>query len=90
MGFGLFVKSLLHVSSVKMATSLEHRTKKIVRRSWTVIPTPDIVVARVSTLGNDQPQQLIFVIGDMEIPGVDDDDKMEDNFAGVPHDSNLV
>jgi hypothetical protein len=35
--------------------------KKIIRRSWDVIPMPDTVIARVNTLGtSDQPEQLIF------------------------------
>ena len=29
--------------------------KKIVRRSWDVIPIPDTVITRVNTLGSDQP-----------------------------------
>jgi hypothetical protein len=32
--------------------------KKIVRRSWDVIPIPDVVIARVNALGSDQPEQL--------------------------------
>jgi hypothetical protein len=57
--------------------------QKIVRRSWDAIPMPDTVIARVNTLGRDQPEQLIFtdrrgrLIGDVEVPGVDfetDDD----------------
>ena len=53
--------------------------KKIVRRTWDVIPIPDTVIARVNTLASDQPEQLIFtdrhgrLIGDVEIPGVDFD-----------------
>jgi hypothetical protein len=52
--------------------------KKIVRRSWDVIPMPDTVIAHVNTLGSDQPKQLIFtdqhgrLIGDTDdvnIPG---------------------
>ena len=64
--------------------------KKIIRRSWDVIPMPDTVIARVNTLGSDQPEQLIFtdrhgrLIGDTddaEIPGVDFD---EDDDAQIP------
>ena len=50
--------------------------KKIVRRSWDVIPMPDTVITRVNTLGSDQPEQLVFTdrrgrpISDVEIPGV--------------------
>ena len=51
--------------------------KKIVRRSWDVIPIPDTVITRVNALGSDQHEKLIFTdrrgrpIGDVEIPGVD-------------------
>jgi hypothetical protein len=55
--------------------------KKITRRSWNVIPMPDTVIARVNTLGSDQPEYLTFtdrlgrLIGDYDlvpqIPGVD-------------------
>jgi hypothetical protein len=34
--------------------------KKITRRSWDVIPMPDMVIACVNALGTDQPEQLIF------------------------------
>jgi hypothetical protein len=52
--------------------------KKIVRHSWDVIPMPDLVIDRVNALGRDQPQHMTFTdrhgrfIGDVEIPGVDD------------------
>jgi hypothetical protein len=48
--------------------------KKIVLRSWDVIPIPDVVIARVNALGSDQPRQMTFtdrperLIGDIEIP----------------------
>jgi hypothetical protein len=48
--------------------------KKIVRRSWYVIPMPDVVIARVNALGSDQPRQMTFtnrhrrLIGDIESP----------------------
>jgi hypothetical protein len=51
--------------------------KKIVRRSWDVIPIPDLVIARVNALGSDQPHHMTFtdlqsrLIGDIKIPGVD-------------------
>jgi hypothetical protein len=54
--------------------------KKITRRSWDIIPIPDTVIARVNTLGSDQPEFLMFtdrhgrLIGDVEIPGVDSDE----------------
>ena len=54
--------------------------KKIVRRSWDVIPMPDMVIARVNALCSDQPEQLTLtdrhgrLIGDIEIPGVDSDE----------------
>jgi hypothetical protein len=63
--------------------------KKIVRRSWDVIPMLDVVIARVNALGSDQPRQMTFtdrhgcLIGDIEIPGVDSDEEHEDHFPGV-------
>jgi hypothetical protein len=48
--------------------------KKSVRRSWDVIPMPDLVIDRVNTLCRDQPQQMTFtdrhgrLIGDVDIP----------------------
>jgi hypothetical protein len=54
--------------------------KKSIWQSCDVIPMPDTVIACVNTLGNDQPEQLIFTnqhghpIGDVEIPGVDFDE----------------
>jgi hypothetical protein len=63
--------------------------RKIVRRSWDVIPMPDIVIARVNTLGNDQPELLTLrdrhgrLIGDIEIPGVDHDTDEDDEIPGV-------
>ena len=64
--------------------------KKIIQRSWDVIPMPDTVITRVNTLGNDQPEQLIFtdrhgrligVTDNADIPGVDFD---EDDDAEIP------
>jgi hypothetical protein len=63
--------------------------KKIARRSWDIIPMPDVVIALVNALGSDQPRQMNFtdrhgrLIGDIEIPGVDSDDNEEDHFPGV-------
>ena len=34
--------------------------RKITRRSWDVIPTPENVITRVNTLGGDQPELPIF------------------------------
>jgi len=54
--------------------------KKVVRRKWDVIPMPDTVIARVNTLGSDQPELLVFTdrsgrqIGDIELTGVDGDE----------------
>jgi hypothetical protein len=51
--------------------------KKIVSRSWDVIPMPDVVIAQGNALGSDQPHQMNVtdrhgrLIGDIEIPGVD-------------------
>jgi hypothetical protein len=63
--------------------------KKIVRRSWDVIPMSDVVINRVHELGKDQPRLLTFtdrhgrLIGDMEIPGVDSTDNEDVNFPEV-------
>jgi hypothetical protein len=63
--------------------------KKIVRRSWDVIPLPDVVINRVNELGKDQPHFMTFMdrhgrlIGDMEIPGVDSTEDEDDYFPGV-------
>jgi hypothetical protein len=67
--------------------------KKIIQRSWDVIPMPETVITRVNTFGNNQPEQLIFtnrhgrLIGDTndaDIPGVDfDDDDDDDEIPGV-------
>jgi hypothetical protein len=65
--------------------------KTIVRRSWGVIPMPDTVIARVNTLGGDQPEDLIFadrhgrLIGDDDttIPGVAFPDEPADEIPGV-------
>ena len=61
--------------------------RQISRRCWDVIHTPDNVIARVNTLGRDQPELTIFTdrhgrpIGDVEIPGV--------NFQPEPADDNV-
>jgi hypothetical protein len=63
--------------------------KKIVRRSWDVIPMPDVVIAQVNALRSDRPRQMTFtyrhgsLIGDIEIPGVDSEEEQEDHFPGV-------
>jgi hypothetical protein len=63
--------------------------KKILRRSWDVIPMPDIVINRVNELGKDQPSLMTFterhgcLIGDTEIPGVDSTEDEDDNFPGA-------
>ena len=50
--------------------------QKITRYSWTEVPMPDTVIARVNQLGADQPEHLTFtdrhgnLIGDNETPGV--------------------
>ena len=64
--------------------------RKITRRSWDVIPTPDNVIARVNTLGGDQPDLPIFTdrhgrpIGDVEIPGVDFQPEPADDTVNIP------
>jgi hypothetical protein len=63
--------------------------KKIVCRSWDVIPMLDVVITRANALGSDQPRQMTFtdrhgrLIGDIEIPGVDSDEEQEDHFPGM-------
>jgi hypothetical protein len=63
--------------------------KKIVRRSWDVIPMPDLVIDRVNALGRDQPQQMTFtdrhrrLIRDIEIPGVDANEDNDDPLSAV-------
>jgi hypothetical protein len=63
--------------------------KKIVHRSWDVIPMPDLVIDRVNALGRDQPQHMTFTdrhghpIGDVEIPGVDDQEEDDARLSGV-------
>jgi hypothetical protein len=62
---------------------------KIVFRSWGVIPMPDIVIDQVNAVGRDQPQHVTFtdrhgcLIGDVEIPGVDDQEEDDDHLPGV-------
>jgi hypothetical protein len=63
--------------------------KKIVRSSWDVIPMPDLMIAQISALGRDQPQHMTFtdrhgrLIGDVEIPGLDDREEHDDHLPGV-------
>jgi hypothetical protein len=63
--------------------------KKIVHRSWDVIPMPDLVIGRFNALGRDRPQHMTFtdrhgrLIGDVEIPGVDDQEEHDDHLPGV-------
>ena len=58
--------------------------RKITRRSWDVIPIPDIVINRVNALGTGHPKMLTYtdyhgrLIGDIEILGVDDDNNDTD------------
>jgi hypothetical protein len=64
-------------------------SKKIVCLSWDVIPMPDIVINRVNALGCDQPQHMTFadrhrrLIGDVEIPGVEDQEEDDEHLPGV-------
>jgi hypothetical protein len=58
--------------------------KKIVCRSWDVIPMLGIIIDQFNVLGSDKPQQIIFtdrhgrLMGDIEIPGVDADEDDDD------------
>ena len=74
--------------------------KKIIRRSWDVIPMPDTVIARVNTLGGDQPEQLTFtdrhgrLIGDTDAPAditAEDVDEVvdADDIPGVDDDDEI-
>jgi hypothetical protein len=50
---------------------------------------PDLVIDRVNTLGRDQPQHMTFtdrlgrLIGDVEIPGGEDQEEYDDHLPGV-------
>jgi hypothetical protein len=63
--------------------------KKIVRRSWDVIPMPDVVINHVNELGKYQPSLMTFtdrhgcLIGDIEVPGVDSTEDEDNYFPGV-------
>jgi hypothetical protein len=63
--------------------------KKIIRRSWDVIPIPDLVIALVNALCSDQPHHMTFtdrhgcLIGDIEVPGVDSGEEEDAHFPGV-------
>jgi hypothetical protein len=63
--------------------------KKMVRRSWDVIPMTDLVIDKVNALGIDQPQQMAFtdrhgrLIGNIQIPGVDANEDDNDPIRGV-------
>jgi hypothetical protein len=63
--------------------------KKIVRRSWDIIPMTDLVTDRVNALVCYQPQHMTFtdrhrrIIGDIEIPGVDANEDDADPLPGV-------
>jgi hypothetical protein len=63
--------------------------KKNVRHSWDVIPMPDLVIDRVNALCRDQPQHTTFtdrhrrLIGDVEVPGVEDQKEDDDHPPGV-------
>jgi hypothetical protein len=69
--------------------------KKITRRNWNVIPTPELVIACVNMLGKDQPKLFTFtdrhgcLIGDAKVQDIADniDNAIDNNddidFAGV-------
>jgi hypothetical protein len=63
--------------------------KNFFLRSWYVIPMPDLVIHRVNVLGRDQPHHTTFtdrhrhLIGDVETPGVDDEEEDDDHLPGV-------
>jgi hypothetical protein len=63
--------------------------KKMVCRSWDVIPMPDLVIGRVNALCRDHPQHMTLtdrhgrLIGDVEIPGLEDQEEDNDHLPGV-------
>ena len=64
--------------------------KTVSRRTWDLIPMPDLVIARMNTLGADQPKDWTFTdrqgrpVGDSdEIPGVNDQHPEVDAFDAV-------
>ena len=63
--------------------------RKITRRSWYVIPIPDIVIDHVNTLRTGQSEMMTYtdrhgrLIGDIEIPGVDADDDNDTDTASM-------
>ena len=64
-------------------------SREITRRSWYVIPIPDIVINCVNTLGTGQPKMLTYTdhhgcsIGDIDIPGVDADNDNDTDTVSV-------
>jgi hypothetical protein len=62
---------------------------KIVRRSWDVIPMPDVLINHVNELDKNQPSLMMItdrhghLIRDIEIPGVDFIEDEDDNFPRV-------
>jgi hypothetical protein len=65
--------------------------KKITRRSWDVIPMPDIVIERVNTLGADQPEQMTFTDRHGRIIGDNDDmtNPINDDFNLIENDVDI-
>jgi hypothetical protein len=85
----MFITVYLLSSQMKLIIMALNSGKKIVHRSWDVIPMPDLVIDRVNALGRDQPQHMIFtdihgpLFADVEIPGVDDQVEDDDHLPGV-------
>jgi hypothetical protein len=65
--------------------------KKITRRSWDVIPIPDLVIERVNTLGADQPEQMTFTDRHGRIIGDNDDmtNPINDDFNLIQNDVDI-
>jgi hypothetical protein len=63
--------------------------KKIVHHSWDIINMPDLAIDRVNSLCLDQAQHMTFtdrhghLIGNVEIPGVDDQEEYDDHLPVV-------
>jgi hypothetical protein len=65
--------------------------KRISRRTWDIIPMPQLVIDRVNQLSKDQPEQFVFtdrkgrLIGDIKLPSSDEhDDRNDDDHEEIP------
>jgi hypothetical protein len=66
--------------------------KQISRRTWDIIPMPQLVIDRVKELSKDRPEQFVFtdrkgrLIGDIELPSSDEHDDLNqhDDHEEIP------